>query len=78
MQIALEVGTHSPWASRLLEELGHEVLVANPRRLRMIYQNRSKQDWLDAAVRRRGVRATAGNHRKRSSRSSRRSMSGAT
>ncbi len=48
MRIALEVGTHSPWASRLLEEFGHEVLVANPRKLRMIYQNRSKQDRLDA------------------------------
>lgn len=47
-RIALEVGTHSPWASRLLGELGHEVLVANPRRLRMIYQSRSKQDRLDA------------------------------
>src|SRR5919206_3555958 len=26
--VALEVGTHSPWISRLLEELGHEVIVA--------------------------------------------------
>src|SRR6266702_2885278 len=25
--IALETGTHSPWVSRLLRELGHEVLV---------------------------------------------------
>jgi transposase len=29
MRIAIEAGTHSPWASRVLEELGHEVLVAN-------------------------------------------------
>src|SRR5688500_17398998 len=28
MRIAIEAGTHSPWASRLLEECGHEVLVA--------------------------------------------------
>lgn len=48
MRVALEVGTHSPWASRLLQELGHEVLVANPRKLRMIYQNRGKHDRLDA------------------------------
>jgi transposase len=47
-RVALEVGTHSPWGSRLLEEMGHEVLVANPRRLRMIYQNRGKQDRVDA------------------------------
>src|SRR6516225_71486 len=27
-RIALETGTHSPWISRLLSELGHEVIVA--------------------------------------------------
>lgn len=48
--IAMEVGTHSPWASRLLKELGHEVLVANPRKLRMIYANRHKQDKVDAEM----------------------------
>ena len=44
----LEAGTHSPWLSRLLEQLGHEVLVANPRKLRLIYQNDSKSDRVDA------------------------------
>ena len=29
MRIAIEAGTHSPWVSRLLEPLGHEILVAN-------------------------------------------------
>ena len=29
-RIVLEVGTHSPWVSRLLQELGHEVIVADP------------------------------------------------
>lgn len=48
MRIALEVGTHSPWVSRLLKELGHEVLVANPRKTRLIYQSRGKQDPVDA------------------------------
>jgi len=47
-RIAMEVGTHSPWVSRLLKELGHEVLVANARKLRMIYDNRRKQDKVDA------------------------------
>ena len=28
MRIAIEAGTHSPWVSRVLEECGHEVLVA--------------------------------------------------
>ena len=46
--IAIEVGTHSPWVSRLLKECGHEVLVANPRKLRMIYTNDSKTDRVDA------------------------------
>ena len=46
--IVLEAGVHSPWASRLLSELGHEVIVANPRRLRLIYGNDSKNDRADA------------------------------
>ncbi len=29
LRIAIETGTHSPWVSRLLEEYGHEVLVAS-------------------------------------------------
>ena len=48
MRIALEVGTHSPWVSRLLKELGHEVLVANPRKTWLTYENRGKQDSVDA------------------------------
>jgi transposase len=41
MRIAIEAGTHSPWASRVLEECGHEVLVANARKLRLIYTRAS-------------------------------------
>jgi transposase len=48
MRIALETGTHSPWVSRLLEGLGHEVLVANARKLRLIYSNKRKTDEVDA------------------------------
>jgi transposase len=48
MRIAIEAGTHSPWASRVLEELGHEVLVANARKLRLIYSNKQKTDQIDA------------------------------
>jgi transposase len=40
MRIAIEAGTHSPWVSRLLKECGHEVLVANARKLRLIYARR--------------------------------------
>lgn len=35
MKIAIEVGTHSPWISRLLGECGHEILIANPRKTRL-------------------------------------------
>ena len=38
MRVALEVGTHSPWISSLIAEQDHEVLVANARKLRMIYE----------------------------------------
>jgi transposase len=48
LRIAMETGTHSPWVSRLLEECGHEVLVANARKLRLIYANKRKTDEIDA------------------------------
>jgi transposase len=48
MRIAIEAGTHSPWASRVLEECGHEVLVANARKLRLIYSNKRKTEEIDA------------------------------
>jgi transposase len=48
MRIAIEAGTHSPWVSRVLEECGHEVLVANARKLRLIYANKRKTDEIDA------------------------------
>jgi transposase len=34
-RIGMEVGTHSPWVSRLLFALGHEVVVANPRQVNL-------------------------------------------
>jgi transposase len=42
----IEAGTHSPWLSRLLQELGHECLVANPAILHR--KGRKKNDRLDA------------------------------
>jgi transposase len=48
MRIALETGTHSPWISRLLQRCGHQVLVANARKLRLIYAEGKKTDRLDA------------------------------
>jgi len=47
-RVVLEVGPHSPWISRLLARAGHEVIVANPRKLRLIYENDRKSDRADA------------------------------
>jgi transposase len=53
-RIALEIGTHSPWISRLLSELGHEVIVANARKVRrsgragrktIAWMRRRWRDW---------------------------------
>jgi transposase len=47
-RIALEVGTHSPWVSRHLAAMGHEVIVANPRKVKLITQSVKKNDRMDA------------------------------
>src|SRR2546427_12082563 len=39
--LALETGTHSPWLSRLLKELGHEVLVAHAQKVELIRDRKS-------------------------------------
>jgi transposase len=46
--IAIEVGTHSPWVSRTLEKLGHEVIVANARQVKVISESNKKNDRRDA------------------------------
>ena len=48
--VTLEAGTHSPWMSRLLDELGHDVMVVNPRKLELIAKNVSKNDRNDAEL----------------------------
>jgi transposase len=47
-RITLDVGAHSPWSSRLLQDLGHQVIVANPRMLALIHSSNRKRDELDA------------------------------
>ena len=49
-RVVLEVGTHSPWISRILKERGSEVIVANPRRVRLIAAADRKNDDIDAEV----------------------------
>ena len=49
-RVVLETGTHSPWVSRVLEECGHEVIVANARRVETITKNSRKSDEMDAKL----------------------------
>src|SRR5450631_4950028 len=55
-RVALETGMHSPWVSRLVSELGHEVIVAHARNVRLIGESRRKDDRLDARMLARLVR----------------------
>ena len=48
--VAIETGTHSWWMGRLLAELGHEVVVANTRKVRAISHNDKKSDKADAQM----------------------------
>src|ERR1700682_1743415 len=47
-RVALETGAHSPWVSRQLTQLGHEVIVAHARNVRLIGESSRKDDQLDA------------------------------
>jgi transposase len=44
----IEVGTHSRWVEIQLKRLGHEVVVANARQVRLIYAGTRKNDRIDA------------------------------
>jgi transposase len=56
MRVAMEAGGSSPWVSRLLGSLGHEVVVCSPRRVRLIAESSLKNDKVDAEVLARLVR----------------------
>jgi transposase len=47
-RVVMEVGTHSGWVSRKLSDLGQQVLVADPRRVRALAGDQDKDDRLDA------------------------------
>jgi len=49
-RIVMEAGAHSPWVSRLLRAQGHDVVVANPRKVRAIYESDRKNDRPDARM----------------------------
>ena len=48
-RVVIEAGPRSPWLSRLVADLGHEVVVANPRQVALIARGQRKTDRLDAA-----------------------------
>lgn len=48
MRVVLEVGTQSPWVSRLIRAAGHDVIVANARKLGLISRSAKKNDRSDA------------------------------
>lgn len=56
MRVVMEAGGSSPWVSRLLDSLGHEVVVCSPRRVRLIAESKLKNDKVDAEVLARLVR----------------------
>lgn len=43
-RVVMEAGTHSPWVSRQIEALGHEVVVANPSKVYGREQRRKKRN----------------------------------
>ncbi len=46
--VAIEAGTHSLWASQVLKVCGHDVVVGNPRKIRLITESDRKSDRVDA------------------------------
>ena len=49
-RVLIECGPLTPWVYRLIGELGHEVVVVNSRRVRLIAESTLKTDTLDAEV----------------------------
>jgi transposase len=49
-RMVMETGTHSPWMARLLELMGHEVVVGNSRKLKLITENQQKSDKVDSRL----------------------------
>lgn len=60
MKVAMEAGGSSPWVSRLVESMGHDVVVCAPRRVRLIAESTMKTDEIDAEVLARLVRVDEG------------------
>ena len=49
-RVVLEAGSQSPWVQRLVRSCGHEAVVLNPHKVRVIAESVGKSDEADAAV----------------------------
>jgi transposase len=49
-EVIVEAGGSSQWVSRLIERLGHEVVVVSPRHVKVIAQSSMKTDEIDAEI----------------------------
>src|SRR6266545_5368225 len=47
-RVVIEAGTHSRWVEEVLVAAGHEVVVANPRQIQLIWKRKTKTDRSDA------------------------------
>ena len=50
LRVVIEAGSHSNWIAQLLTRLGHEVIVAHPRQLKLMSESLSKNDRRDAGL----------------------------
>lgn len=50
VMVAMEAGTHSPWISVLLSDIGFNVIIGNPRKLKFIWKSDKKSDRRDAEM----------------------------
>jgi len=48
--VVIEVGPHSRWVNDLLQQLGHQVTVANPRQVKLISGGTNKSDRRDCEL----------------------------
>jgi transposase len=49
-RVAIEAGTHSSWIHETVQGVGHEVIIANPRKVRLISESTRKNDRADAEI----------------------------
>lgn len=49
-RVVMECGGSTPWIARLLKSYGHDVVVVNPRRVRLIAESTLKCDRVDAEI----------------------------